>query len=109
MSDIKLVTLKNDKTFLTCIVDDPEMPGAIVMKEPVQVVMMPPRSSTGEAGIALIPFLEFSEEFKTGIPISPNDVLTITTPLLQLINEYNSRFGSGIQIAQSNNVTPIKR
>jgi hypothetical protein len=101
MSDIKFVTLKSEKTYLCQIVDDENLPGAIVMKQPVQVVMMPPRSQTDSAGMAFLPFLEFSEEFKTGIPFSPNDVLTITTPVTGIINQYNKMFGSGIQVVSN--------
>jgi|TARA_R110000868_G_scaffold92008_3_gene255048 hypothetical protein len=98
---VKLVTLKTDKTLLATISEDASLPGAVIVKEPVQVVMVPPRSQTDQGGIAFIPFLDFSEEFKTGIVISPNDILTVTTPLRELLNQYNTMFGSGIQIASS--------
>ena len=101
MNDIKLVTLKSEKTYLCQIVDDENLPGAVVMKQPVQVVMMPPRSQTDSGGLAFIPFLEFCEEFKTGIPLSPNDVLTVTTPLTEILNQYNKMFGSGIQVVSN--------
>lgn len=107
MDNIKLITLKSEKTYMAEIVDDEKYRGAIVMKQPLQVVLVPPQRPGGEGSIAFIPFIEFSEEFKTGIPISPNDVLTVTTPVVQMINQYNQLFGSGIQIAQ--NITPIKR
>ena len=106
MSNIKLVTLKNNNTYLADIMDDPELPGAVVMKEPLQIIMVPPRAPNTDPGLAFVPFLEFCEEFKSGIVISPNDVLTITTPITQLLNQYNQMFGSGSQIA--NNVTPLK-
>ena len=101
MNDIKLVTLKSEKTYLCKIVEDESLPGAIIMKQPVQVVMMPPRSQTEPSGLAFIPFLEFSEEFKEGIPLSPNDVLTVTTPVTELMNQYNKMFGSGIQVVSN--------
>ena len=93
MNDIKLVTLKSEKTYLCQIVDDENLPGA--------VVMMPPRSQTDSGGLAFIPFLEFCEEFKTGIPLSPNDVLTVTTPVTEILNQYNKMFGSGIQVVSN--------
>ena len=101
MNDIKLVTLKSEKTYLCQIVDDENLPGAVVMKQPVQVVMMPPRSQTDSGGLAFIPFREFCEDFKTGIPLSPNDVLTVTTPVTEILNQYNKMFGSGIQVVSN--------
>jgi hypothetical protein len=98
---IKLVTLKTDKTLLATIAEDSSMPGAILLKEPVQVIIIPPRSQTDSGGMGFLPFLDYCEEFKTGIVISPNDILTITTPQRELLNQYNTMFGSGIQIASS--------
>jgi hypothetical protein len=98
---IQLITLKSEKTYLCEVVEDETLPGAIIMKHPVQVVMMPPRSQTDAGGLAFIPFLEFSEQFKTGIPLSPTDVLTVTTPVTELLNQYNKMFGSGIQVVSN--------
>lgn len=98
---VKLVTLKTEKTLMATISEDSSIPGAVILKEPVQIVVVPPRSQTDSGGIAFLPFLDYSEEFKTGIVISPNDILTITTPHRELLNQYNSMFGSGIQIASS--------
>ena len=51
--------------------------------------------------MAFAPFLEFAEEFKSGINIGMDNVLCITTPSRELENKYNEVFGSGIQIATS--------
>ena len=51
--------------------------------------------------MAFAPFLEFAEEFRTGITISRDDVLCVTTPMRELENQYNQVFGSGIQIASA--------
>jgi len=49
--------------------------------------------------MAFAPFLEYCEEFNTGIKITMDNVLCITTPSRELENQYNKVFGSGIQIA----------
>jgi hypothetical protein len=98
---IKLVTLKSDKTLMATIGEDESLPGAVILKEPVQIIIIPPRSQSDPGGMGFLPFLDYSEEFKTGIVISPNDILTITTPQRELLNQYNTMFGSGIQIATS--------
>ena len=70
----------------------------VTVKEPVQVIMQP--SKDGPT-LAFAPFLEYALEFKTGIRFSMNDVLCITLPMVELENQYNQVFGSGIQIAST--------
>lgn len=95
---IKLVTLKTNHTLLA-IAD--EHTSYVLLKTPVQVVSVPPRAANETPGIAFVPFLEFSQEFKSGIKVSKEDILCITSPLVELENQYNSIFGSGIQIAKA--------
>lgn len=73
------------------------------LKNPVQVVTIPARSQTEGSSIAFVPFLEFSDEFKTGIVFEYKDVLCVTTPVRELETQYNQIFGAGIVIA---NVVP---
>ena len=47
------------------------------------------------------PFLEYAEEFRSGIKFKLEDVLTTNTPVTELENQYNTVFGSGIQIAKT--------
>ena len=51
--------------------------------------------------MGFVPFLEYTEEFKTGIEFNKSDILTINSPVRELENEYNRLFGSGIEIASS--------
>ena len=96
---IKLITFKTNHTILATVVDEGD--ARVVLKEPVQVVSIPPSASNPEGGIAFSPFLEYSEEFKTGITVSRSDILTINSPIIDLENQYNRIFGSGIQIAST--------
>ena len=91
---IKLVTFKTNQTIMANIdcVDD----NTIMVKEPVQVVIQPTKDGPM---MGFSPFLEFCEEFKTGIKFSMDNVLCITTPVRELENQYNQVFGSGIEIA----------
>ena len=93
---IKLVTFKTNHTILAEI--ELGIGNEILITKPVQVVMQP--SKEGPM-MAFAPFLNFATEFETGIKISMNDVLCITTPNDELVNQYNQIFGSGIQIASS--------
>jgi len=73
----------------------------ITVKQPVQVVSVPPRSANDPGSIAFSPFLEYADEFRTGFKINHGDILLISTPARELENQYNQIFGSGIQIATS--------
>lgn len=88
------MTFKTNHTILAevdCTKND-----EVVLKEPVQVIMQPTKEGPM---MAFAPFLEYCEEFNTGIKITMDNVLCITTPSRELENQYNKVFGSGIQIA----------
>lgn len=88
------MTFKTNHTILAevdCTKND-----ELVLKEPVQVIMQPTKEGPM---MAFAPFLEYCEEFNTGIKITMDNVLCITTPSRELVNQYNKVFGSGIQIA----------
>jgi hypothetical protein len=93
---VKLVTFKTNHTIIASIdcVDET----TIILKEPVQVVMQP--SKDGPM-VGFGPFLDYSLEFRTGIKFNMQDVLCITTPVVEIENQYNQIFGSGIQIASA--------
>lgn len=96
MMEAKLVTFKTNQTVLAqidCIAED-----TILAKDIVQVIVQP--SKDGPM-MGFAPFLEYAEEFKTGIKFKMNDILCITTPVRELLNQYNQVFGSGIQIASA--------
>ena len=93
---LKLVTFKTNQTLIGEIVN--ESPTSITIKQPVQVVVQPTKEGPM---MGFSPFLEFAEEFKTGIPLPKDNVQCITTPMTELANQYTQVFGSGIQIASS--------
>ena len=73
---------------------------SIKIKHCVQVVMVPPSAQNTQGGVAFSPFIEYAEEFKTGFEIKKDDILMINSPIIELENQYNTVFGSGIQIAK---------
>ena len=93
---IKLVTFKTNQTVIADIdcIDDK----TIVLKKPTQVNVQP--SKEGPL-MGFAPFLEYATEFTEGIKVPADSVLCITTPVIELENQYNQIFGSGIQIASS--------
>ena len=101
---LKTITLKTNHTLLG---DISESEDVIKMKQPVQVVSVPPSQQNPQGGIAFAPFLEFTDEWKTGIELDLEDILTINSPVLELQNQYNTIFGSGIQIATANQLPKV--
>jgi hypothetical protein len=93
---IKLVTFKTNQTLIGEV--DCTKDNEVVIKQPVQVIMQP--SKDGPM-MGFAPFLDYAEEFKSGIKLSMDSILVITTPVRELENQYNQIFGSGIQIASS--------
>lgn len=91
---ISLITLKTAQTMIA----DTTVNGDYFLKQPVQVVVQPSREGPM---MAFVPFLEFSDEFKTGIKISKSDVLCVTTPIREVENQYSKMFGTGIEIASA--------
>ncbi len=93
---IKLVTFKTNHTILAEV--DCTKDNEVVMKQPIQVIVQPTKDGPM---MGFAPFLEYAQEFKTGIKFSMSDVLCITTPVRELENQYNQVFGSGITIASA--------
>lgn len=93
--NIQLITFKTNHTLLAEVVEET---GYILLKKPVQCIMQPTKDGPM---MAFSPFIQFCEEFETGIRINNEDILCTTTPLRELVNQYSEMFGSGIQIATS--------
>ena len=72
---------------------------AFVISKPVAVLSQ--QGQNGQTMVAFTPFLEYCDEFSTGITIRKDDVLTVNTPNIELKNQYSKIFGSGIQIASA--------
>jgi hypothetical protein len=93
---IKLLTLKTNHTLMGKVTEELT---EVTIKEPVQVVQVPPRAQNDPGSIAFAPFLEYATEFKEGFKIKKDDILVTSTPVVELENQYNQIFGSGITIA----------
>lgn len=90
------MTFKTNQTVMADIIrEDGEV---VIAKQTVQVVVQP---QNGQPMMGFVPFLEYTEEFKTGIQFNKSDILTLCTPVRELENEYSRLFGSGLEIASS--------
>jgi hypothetical protein len=97
---IKLITFKTNHTILGEV--DEQLGNKLFndfkIKKPVQVVVQPTKEGPM---MGFAPFLDYAEEFSTGIELNKVDVLCVTSPSRELENQYNQVFGSGIQIASA--------
>jgi hypothetical protein len=93
---VKLITLKTNHTLIGKV--DEEGNFNVKIKQPVQVVVQPTKDGPM---MGFVPFVDFSEDFKTGFTISNSDILFTSLPVRELENQYNKMFGSGIEIASS--------
>ena len=91
---IRLITFKTNQTLIGEV--DCTDNNEVIIKQPVQVIMQPTKDGPM---MGFAPFLDYAEEFKSGIKLSMDSILVITTPVRELENQYNQVFGSGIQIA----------
>ena len=98
MSSIKLVALKTNHILIADTISH-EFEDFVTIKKPAQTVMQP--GPNGMGSLMMVPFCEFSTEFSTGFHIKKSDILFVTTPIVELENQYNEVFGSGITIAST--------
>ena len=96
MSDIRCFTFKTHQTIIGEVVSQGDVGFSI--KNPVQVISVPPRSANDPGGVGFAPYLAFVEEFDKGINLKNADILTINTPVADLLENYRKMF-SRIELA----------
>ena len=94
--NIKCITFKTHQTIIGEITDEGDI--GIIVKNPVQVISVPPRSANDPGGVGFAPYLAFVEEFDKGITLKHEDILTINTPVADLLENYRKMF-SRIELA----------
>lgn len=96
MSVVCLKLMSGEELIGTLLVEDPNY---VEIEEVSAVVMMP--GEQGQFRMGLMPFLPYSESVK--FTINKRAVVTIFTPSVEMINNYNRKHGAGIQVVQSLN------
>ena len=93
---VKCITFKTHQTIITEVLDEGDI--GVLVKNPVQVISVPPRSANDPGGVGFAPYLAFVEEFDRGIKFKLDDILTVNTPVPDLLSQYTRMF-SRIEIA----------
>lgn len=96
MSEIICITFKTHQTVIGEVVEQNE--DFISIKNPMQVIAVPPRSANDPGGVGFAPYLAFVEEFDKGIKLNHVDILTINVPVSDLLEQYRRMF-SRIELA----------
>jgi hypothetical protein len=99
MGDIKLILLNNGLQIMGEVVGTEaadaslHAQGKVLVAKPVSVMMMPSKTAgSTQTQIGFGSFLEYVEEYKTGIPLHVTDILTIVTPVEDLLRHYKTLF-----------------
>lgn len=95
---VKIVMFNNGLQIIGDVVNKDGNANAVIVSKPVQLVFAPSEdpSKKGSASLGFAPFLQYTEEWKTGVSFVVTDILTVGTPLTELVNGYNQTFGSGL-------------
>jgi len=97
MSDIKCLKLISGEEVIGNLVVSKE--GSVELKDVAAVMMMPSQSGNGSVSLGLMPFLPYADT--KSIVFARASIVVEFDPNLDMINNYNRMFGSGIQIAKS--------
>lgn len=77
--------------------------GRFLLKNPVQIRIMPPQFSGGQPNMGFVPFPAFAEQSKDHkVVVEPLHVVYTYEPAEEIVQNYNQTFGSGI-------ITPPKK
>lgn len=69
----------------------------ITLKQPCAIQLMPSRGDPSQTMMGLIPYASYTEDFK--VTVNLDKVIWQEKPSKEIYNQYNSAFGSGIQLA----------
>jgi hypothetical protein len=79
------------------LIGDVTIDDRVTIKNPCVLQMVPMRSNPEQVGMALAPVAMHIEDHS--ITVKQEHVVWMNSPVKELYNQYNSAFGSGIQLA----------
>ncbi len=95
MSNIKCLKLISGDEVIADI--DEGIEGLVILRKPLQIMMIP--NQNNQFGIGLAPFCPYAKDDM--VPLRSGAILSIFEPETGMLNEYNSRYGSGIVVPES--------
>ena len=95
MNDVKGVKLVTGEEIISSFTILPE--GRFLLKNPVQIRIVPPQFSGGQPSVGFVPFPSFAEQSKNHtVVVEPLHVVYTYDPAEEIVQNYNQAFGSGI-------------
>lgn len=101
--NIKLIRLTTNEEILAEVVLDTGL--KLTIKNPIRIVVMPPKNNSNTPTIGFAPWMEFSDDKE--FVLDTQNILCIMSPIKEFIQQYNSTF-SGIVVPQSSILLPEK-
>jgi hypothetical protein len=95
MANVKCIRLISGEDVIADI--DETVEGLIILKKPLAIMMIP--NQNNQFGIGLAPFCPYAKD--DIVPIREGAVISIFEPETGMLNEYNSRYGSGLVVPES--------
>ena len=95
MANIRVVKLISGEDVIADI--DENIEGLVILKKPLMVMMIP--NQNNQFGIGLAPFCPYAKD--DIVPIRSGAVISIFEPETGMLNEYNSRYGTGLVVPES--------
>jgi len=68
-----------------------------VIDQPCAIQLMPSRADPSKTMMGLIPYASYTEDFR--VTVKESMIVWQETPSSEIYNQYNTAFGSGIQLA----------
>jgi len=86
--NVKAITFKRGGTIISDVSEDDEN---YYLLRPVEAIMS--KNESDDFFMTFIPFLHYTEEARSaGIKIPKTEIMTISTPIEQVVNHYNTSF-----------------
>ena len=96
MSNVKVVKLISGEDIIADIAEIEEA-NLVLLKKPMQIMLVP--NGPSNFGIGLAPFCPYAKDGT--VPIRAGAIVSIFEPETDMLNEYNSRYGSGLVVPES--------
>jgi hypothetical protein len=99
MSNVKGIKLVTGEEVISEVANMPD--GRLVLKNPVQLRVVPPQLAGAQPSMGFVPFPSFGTQGEK-VLVEPLHIVYTYTPDEQIVANYNQMFGSGI-------ITPSKQ
>jgi len=95
MANIRCIKLISGEDVIADVNED--IDGLVILNKPLMIMMIP--NQNNQFGIALAPFCPFAKDDM--VPIRAGAVISIFEPETGMLNEYNTRYGTGLVVPES--------